>query len=64
MGNEEIGKARTEKDLGVVIQDSLSPEKYINIITRTHKQIPHIKMTFCYMDKDMLRELISVQGKI
>ena len=30
MGQEEIPKTKEEKDLGVVIQDTLSPERHIN----------------------------------
>ena len=32
MGQEEIPKTKEEKDLGVVIQDTLHPEQHINKI--------------------------------
>ena len=30
IGQEEIPKTKEEKDLGVVIQDTLSPEQHLN----------------------------------
>lgn len=34
MGSEEINKAKDETDLGVIVQDNLSPEGNTNKITR------------------------------
>ena len=59
MGNGNISKASQEKDLGVIIQDDLSPEKHINKITgETFRLITNIKVAFNYLDEEMLRKLI------
>ena len=59
MGNERIKKKTEEKDLGVIIMDSLSPEKHINKITaETYNLLRNIRAAFNYMDEEMIRKLI------
>lgn len=60
MGGEALHKAHEEKDLGVTIQDSLSPEKHINRITGTaYRMVVNMRMAFHYMDKEMVKKLIE-----
>ena len=48
-----------EKDLGVIVQDDLSPRKHIsNVVGGTYRLITKIKTAFIYMDEEMLRKLI------
>ena len=56
MGQEVILKTKEEKDLGVVIQDTLSPEQHINqLFGSTYRTLSNIRVTFYYMDKDMIK---------
>ena len=51
MGEEVIMKSREEKDLGVIVQDSLTPERHINgICGLTHRMLTNIRVAFQYMD--------------
>merc|ERR1712035_47130 len=60
MGNESIKKKTEEKDLGVIITNSLSPEKHINKITaETYNLLRNIREAFNYMDEEMIRKLIT-----
>ena len=55
-----ISIAKEEKDLGVVIQDNLSPEKHINrIFDDTFKMLRNIRMAFHFLDKVMMRKIIT-----
>ena len=57
---EVIMKSREEKDLGVIVQDSLSPERHINgICGLTHRTLSNISVAFHYMDKDMMKKIIA-----
>ena len=59
MGNEVIEKAEEEKDLGVTVQNDLSPEKHINkIVGATYRLLVNMRVAFHYMDVEMLRKLI------
>ena len=52
--------AKKEKDLGVVIQDKLSQEKYINkIFGDTFRMVRNIWMVFHFLDKDIIRKIIT-----
>ena len=56
----QISKTKEEKDLGVVIQDTLSPERHINqIFGSTYRTLTNIKVAFHYMDKDMLKKILT-----
>ena len=63
VGEEVIRKSREEKDLGVIVQDSLTPEWHIKHIKRmcgsTHRMLTNIRVVFHYMDKDMMKKIIS-----
>ena len=53
-----ISIAKEEKDLGVVIQDNLSPDKHINIFGDTFMMLRNIQMAFHFLNKDM-RKIIT-----
>ena len=60
MGQQEILKTKEEKDLGVVIQDILSPEQHINqIFGSTYRTLTNIGVAFHYMDKDMMKNILT-----
>ncbi|MPC80791.1 hypothetical protein E2C01_075384 [Portunus trituberculatus] len=45
---------KEEKDLGVIIQDTLIPERHIKgLFTSTYKTQTNIRVAFNYMDKSM-----------
>ena len=57
---EVIMKSREEKDLGVIVQDSLTPEQHINgICGSTHRILMNIRVAFHYMAKDMMKKIIA-----
>ena len=59
MGNETINKAKDERDLGVTVQDDLSPEMHIKkIVGATYRLVVNMRVAFHYMDVEMLRTLI------
>ena len=48
------------KDLGVVIQDNLSPEKRIDrSFGDTFRMLRNMRMAFYFLDKNMMRKIIS-----
>ena len=60
MGDDIISRATEEKDLGVVIQDNLSPEKHINrIFGDTYRMLRNIRVAFHFLDKDMMKKIIT-----
>lgn len=60
MGGETIIKSREEKDLGVMIQDTLSPERHIKgIFGSTYNLLTNIRIAFSYMDKEMMKNIIT-----
>ena len=61
IGNSIITTVDKEKDLGIVMQDNLSPEKHINKIfgdTICYIVKGHI-VAFHYMDKEMMKKIIT-----
>ena len=51
-----ISIAKREKDLEVVIQDNLSPNKHINrIFGDAFMMLRNIRMAFHFLDKDMMK---------
>ncbi len=59
LGNTQLGKTKQEKDLGIIIQDNLTPERHINKITgETYNLIRNIKAAFTYLDEEMMNKLI------
>ena len=60
MGLEVILKTKEVKDLGVVIQEILSPEQHISqLFGSTYKILTSIRVAFHYMDKDMMRKILT-----
>ena len=58
IGQEEIPKIKEEKDLGVVIQDTLNPEQHINKLfglTYEYRMVANIRVAFHYMNMDMMK---------
>lgn len=44
-----------EKDLRVMIQDILSPEKHISgVVSSTYRMLSNFRVAFNYMDMDMM----------
>ena len=59
-----ISIAKEEKDLGVVIQDNLSPDKHINkILGETFRLLRNIRMAFHFLDKDIMRKNITTMTR-
>ncbi|MPC77704.1 hypothetical protein E2C01_072166 [Portunus trituberculatus] len=57
MGEEQIMKTKEEIDLGVIIQENLSPDKHISkIFELSYKMLTSMRVAFCYMDKDMMKK--------
>ena len=51
MGEKIIKEVTEEKDLGVIIQNDLSPEKHVNkIFGKTYKMLQNIGLAFYYLD--------------
>ncbi len=60
MGEEVITKKKEEKDLGVIIQDDLSPEKHINgLFGATYNFLSNIRVAFHHMDKEMMKKIMT-----
>ncbi len=58
LGNDNLAKKTNEKDLGVIITDSLSPERHVHKITaETYKLLRNIRASFRYFEEDMVRKL-------
>ena len=56
MGNEKMKERTEEKDLGVTIMDTLSPDKHVRKITgEVYNLLRNKRMTFTYMDEDMIK---------
>ena len=61
MGNSIITRVDKEKDLEIVMQNNLSPEKHINkIIGETYNMLRNIRVAFHYMDKEMMKKIIII----
>ena len=57
MRQEVILKTKEEKDVGVVIQDTLSPEWHINqLFGSTYRILTSINVAFLYMHNDMMKK--------
>ena len=54
LGREKITEVSEEKDLGVIVQNNLSPEKHINrIFGKTYNMLQSIGLSFNYLDENM-----------
>ena len=59
LGENIISIEKEEKDLGVVIQDNLSPEKHIDrIFGDTFRMLRNIRMAIHFLNQDMMRKII------
>ena len=59
MGQKVILKTKDEKNLGVVIQDTLSPDRHINqLFGSTYRMLTSIE-TFHYMNKHMMKKILT-----
>ena len=57
-----ISIAKEEKNMRVVIQDNLSPEKHIDrIFGDTFRRLRNIRMAFHFLDKDMMKKIITTR---
>ncbi len=54
MREEVIKRNEHERDMGVIIQYNLSPEKHINIFGDAYRMLRNVRTAFTYMDKDMM----------
>ena len=64
LGQNIISIVKEEKDLGVVIQDNLSPEKHKDrIFGDAFKMLKNIWMAFHFLDKDMMRKIITTMTR-
>ena len=60
MGEEELKKVHEEKDLGVIIQDSLKPEKHIGkIFGETYRMLRNIRAAFHHMSGEMMKKILT-----
>ena len=59
MGQEVILQNKDEKDLGVVVQDTLIPEWHISQLFGSTYILTNIRVAFHYMDKDMMRKILT-----
>ena len=65
LGENIITIAKEKKDLGVVIQDNLSPDKHINrILGDTFRMLRNIRMAFIFLNKDMMRKIITTMIRL
>ena len=62
LGQNITSKEKKEKDLGVVIQSNISPEKYIDrIFGDTCRMLRNIRMTFHLPDKNNMTKIITIK---
>ena len=60
MKNEIINKTSEGKDFGVIFTEDSSPEHHVNkIVTETLNLLRNIRTSFTYLDKEMMRKIIT-----
>ena len=60
LGNTTLLTSEKEKDLGVVINNRLSPTDHINEkIRNMYALLANMRVAFTYIDEDMLRKIIT-----
>ncbi len=60
MGEKVIKEVTEEKDLGVIIQNDLSPEKHVNrTFGKTYKILQNIGLAFYYLDEGMMKKILA-----
>ncbi len=59
LGNDGLQESEKEKDLGVVINNRLSPEEHIQEKVRSmHNLLANMKVAFTYIDEEMVKKII------
>ena len=59
LGEENLEETSEEKDLGIIIQNTLSPEKHINkVFGKTYNMLQNIGLAFHYLDEGMMNKII------
>ena len=57
LGNDKLYKAVQEKDLGIIMQDNLSPESHVNKLVRESLSLlANIRMAFTYLDGNIMKK--------
>ena len=60
LGGVDVQGSNKEKDLGVIVQDNLSPEGHINkIVGEGLAIVANIRATFTYLDVDIVKKIIE-----
>lgn len=60
LGRETIAEVNEGKDLGVIIQNNLSPEKHINrILGKTYNTLQNIGFAFNYLDTNIIKKILT-----
>ena len=60
LGNNSLQESYKEKDLGVIINNKLSPEDHINDkIRSTYNLLANMRVAFAYIDEEMVRKIIT-----
>ncbi len=60
LGNDSMEGSEKEKDLGVVVNNRLSPEEYIQKKVRNmHNPLANMRVTFTYIDEEMVKKIIT-----
>ncbi len=59
LGNDRVQESEKEKDLGVVVNNRLSPEDHIQEKVRIMQNLPaNMRVTFTYIDEEMIKKTI------
>ena len=60
LGEDKIEEVSEERDLGVIIQNNLSPEKHINkLFGKTYSMLQSIGLSFHYLDEEMMKKILT-----
>lgn len=59
LGNDYIGKRIKEKDIEMIVADTLAADHHINkTVRKTMNLLRNIRIAFVYLDEEMMRKLI------
>ncbi len=60
LGNDRLQESEKEKDLGVIINNRLSPEDHIQEKVRNvHNLLANMRIAFTYIDEEMVKKIIT-----
>ena len=60
LGSNTLQESNKEKDLGVIINNKLSPEDHINDKVRnTYNLLANMRVAFAFIDEDMVKKIIT-----